>query len=43
MKALRPAYLRNEELDVKSDKALRLPHGVVIAMGTLIFLALSAH
>jgi prepilin peptidase CpaA len=43
MKSLRPAYLKNEELDVKSDKALRLPHGVVIAVGTLIFLALSAH
>jgi len=43
MKSLRPAYLKNEELDVKSDKALRLPHGIVIAVGTLIFLALSAH
>ncbi|HXA48797.1 MAG TPA: A24 family peptidase [Candidatus Acidoferrum sp.] len=42
MRSLRPAYLKNEELDVKSDKALRLPHGVVIAVGTLIFLALSA-
>jgi prepilin peptidase CpaA len=43
MRRLRPAYLKNEELDVKSDKALRLPHGVVIAAGTLIFLAASAH
>ena len=43
MRSLRPAYLKNEELDVKSDKGLRLPHGVVIAVGTLIFLALSAH
>jgi prepilin peptidase CpaA len=43
MRSLRPAYLKNEELDVKSDKALRLPHGVVIAVGTLVFLALSAH
>jgi len=42
MRSLRPAYLKNEELDVKSDKALRLPHGVVIAVGTLVFLALSA-
>ena len=42
MRSLRPAYLKNEELDVKSDKGLRLPHGVVIAVGTLIFLALSA-
>jgi prepilin peptidase CpaA len=42
MKSLRPAYLKNEELDVKSDKGLRMPHGVVIAVGTLIFLTLSA-
>ena len=42
MKSLRPAYLKNEELDVKSNKALRLPHGVVIAAGTLVFLVLSA-
>jgi prepilin peptidase CpaA len=43
MKSGRPAYLKNEELDVKSDKALRMPHGVVIALGTLIYLTLSAH
>ena len=42
MKSGRPAYLANEELDVKSDKALRLPHGATIAVGTLFFLALSA-
>jgi prepilin peptidase CpaA len=39
----RPAYLRREELDVKNPKALGLPHGAVIAVGTLFFLALSAH
>jgi prepilin peptidase CpaA len=43
MKGGRPAYLSNEELDVKSDKAQRLPHGATIAVGTLFFLALSAH
>jgi prepilin peptidase CpaA len=43
MRHLRPAYVGNEELDVKNDKALRLPHGVVIATATLIFLALSSH
>jgi len=43
MKSLRPAYLKNEELDVRSNKGLRMPHGVVIAFGTLAFLALSAH
>jgi prepilin peptidase CpaA len=35
----RPAYLRNEELDVRSKKSLGLPHGAVIAAGTLVFLA----
>ena len=39
----RPAYLKNEELDVKSNKSLGLPHGFVIAVGTIIFLGLSAH
>jgi prepilin peptidase CpaA len=43
MKSGRPAYLANEELDVKSNKALRLPHGATIAVGSLFFLALSAH
>ncbi len=43
MKNLRPAYLKNEELDVKSNKALRMPHGVVIALGTVIYLVLSTH
>jgi prepilin peptidase CpaA len=42
MKSGRPAYLSNEELDVRSSKALRLPHGAVIAAGTTIFLALCA-
>jgi prepilin peptidase CpaA len=39
----RPAYLRREELDVKSPKAMRLPHGAVIAVGTLVALAIGAH
>jgi prepilin peptidase CpaA len=43
MKSGRPAYLANEELDVKSDKAVRLPHGATIAVGSLFFLAISAH
>jgi prepilin peptidase CpaA len=42
MKSMRPAYLKNEELDVKSDKGVRMPHGVVIAVGTLAFLVISA-
>ena len=43
MKSGRPAYLRNEELDVKSKKALGLPHGAVIAVGSLFFLAIGTH
>ena len=39
----RPAYLANEELDVKSKKALGLPHGGVIAAGSILFLAAAAH
>jgi len=35
----RAPYQDNPELDVGSDLALRLPHGVVIAAGTLAFLA----
>jgi prepilin peptidase CpaA len=34
----RPAYLKKEELDVRSKKSLGLPHGAVIAAGTIIFL-----
>jgi prepilin peptidase CpaA len=43
MRAGRPAYLAREELDVKNPKALGLPHGAVIAVGTLFFLAVAAH
>jgi prepilin peptidase CpaA len=43
MKSGRPAYLGKEELDVRSPKALGLPHGAVIAVGTIFYLALSVH
>ena len=43
MKSGRPAYVAKEELDVRNPKALGLPHGAVIAVGTIFFLALSAH
>jgi len=43
MKSGRPAYLGNEELDVKNKKSLGLPHGAVIAVSTVFYLALSAH
>ena len=43
LKGGRPAYMRREELDVKNPKALGLPHGAVIAVGTMFFLAMAAH
>jgi prepilin peptidase CpaA len=43
MKSGRPAYLANEELDVRSKKAMGLPHGAVIALGTVVFLAAAIH
>jgi prepilin peptidase CpaA len=42
MKKGRPAYLGKEELDVKSGKAVGLPHGAVIAVGCIFFLAIAA-
>jgi prepilin peptidase CpaA len=42
MKSGRPAYMGKEELDVRNPKSLGLPHGAVIAVGTLAFLALCA-
>ena len=32
-------YHATEELDVRSGKALRLPHGATIALGTIVYLA----
>ena len=40
MKHGRPAYVGKEELDVRSPKAVGLPHGAVIAISTLFFLAI---
>jgi len=37
----RAPYMTREELDVKSAKAVTLPHGVVIALGTGVFLLLA--
>jgi prepilin peptidase CpaA len=39
MKSGRPAYLGKEELDVKHEKALGLPHGAVIAVAAVFYLA----
>jgi len=43
MKQGRPAYVSREELDVKNPKSVGLPHGAVIAVGTIFYLAISAH
>jgi len=43
MKHGRAAYVTKPELDVKNPNSLGLPHGAVIAVGTLFFLAVSAH
>jgi prepilin peptidase CpaA len=40
MKHGRPAYVGREELDVRSPKSVGLPHGAVIALGTIVFLCL---
>lgn len=37
--SLRPPYLGKQELDVKNPTAVTLPHGAVITVGSLIFLA----
>jgi|SRR5208283_2075837 len=39
----RPAYLKREELDARSPKAVGLAHGAVIAVGTVFFLVLATH
>jgi prepilin peptidase CpaA len=41
MKCGRPAYVGREELDVRSPKSVGLPHGAMIALGTIVFLGLS--
>jgi len=43
LKQGRPAYVQREELDVKNPKSVGLPHGAVIAVGCVLFLALSWH
>jgi prepilin peptidase CpaA len=35
---LRPPHLRSEELDIHSPKAVKLPHGAVIALGCFAYL-----
>jgi|SRR5580765_6496227 prepilin peptidase CpaA len=40
---LRAPYQSSEELDVRSARAMRLPHGAVIAVGSIVFLAARAY
>jgi len=42
MMNFRPAYIKREELDVRSPKAMGLPHGAVIGVGTVFFIVLAA-
>jgi prepilin peptidase CpaA len=37
---LRPPYLAREELDVRSARSLKLPHGAVIALGAWCYAAI---
>lgn len=43
MRRGRAAYVTREELDVKSPESAGLPHGAVIAVATMFYLALAAH
>jgi hypothetical protein len=43
MRRGRAAYVSREELDVQSPKAVGLPHGAVIAVSTIFYLALAAN
>jgi prepilin peptidase CpaA len=36
--SFRAPYARREELDIKSEKSVKLPHGMTIALGALLFL-----
>jgi len=38
----RPAYVAKEELDVRTQKGASLPHGAVIAISTIFYIAMAA-
>jgi|SRR5579862_6878355 prepilin peptidase CpaA len=42
MMHFRAPYRSSEELDVRSEKAMRMPHGVAIALGSIAFLVARA-
>lgn len=37
----RAPYVKHEELDVRNPNALRMPHGAIICVATIVFLALT--
>jgi len=39
----RPPYVCREDLSVKSEKALRMPHGAIIALGAIVYLGMAAY
>jgi prepilin peptidase CpaA len=43
MRQGRAAYVTRDELDVKSSKSMGLPHGAIIAVAAIFYLAISAH
>src|SRR5215831_9740817 len=43
MRRGRAAYVSREELDVRSPQSVGLPHGAVIAIGAIFYLALATH
>ena len=43
MRRGRAAYVSREELDVQNPQSVGLPHGAVIAVATIFYLALAAH
>ena len=43
MMQLKAPYATNPELDVRSGQGVRLPHGAVIALGTVVFLAVARY
>jgi hypothetical protein len=40
---LRAPYKSSEELDVTSNKGMRLPHGAMIAVGVLAFIFITKY